>query len=151
MDHATDTLLAEGAREKLRALTHQKMHEVIHAICSNPVQLAEVVAGGRYLWRVTFLKAMKPLPVDETVANRWYEFLSDKAGGIWVAKQFLNTVEISTPDTPEETAKKVDEAWTVTSHSSEASKRFYGMPTRDVPIPLHEIRNLVKLTDGESN
>lgn len=151
MDHASDTLLAESAREKIRALTHSKMREVIHSICSNPVQLAEVVAGGRYLWRTTFLRALRPLPVDETIANAWYEFLSEKAGGIWVAKQFLNTVEISTPDTPEETAKKVDEAWTITSHSSEAARRKYGYPSSDQPIPLHEIRSLVKLTDGENN
>lgn len=151
MDSANDTLLAESAREKLRILTHVKMHEVIHSICSNPVQLAEVVAGGRFLWRVTFLRALRPLPVDETVANRWYKFLSDKAGGPWAARHFLNSVEIATPDTPEEQARKIEAGWMVTSHSSEAAKRHYNMPTGSGPIPLEAIRSLVKLTDEGSN
>lgn len=151
MDTANDTLLAEGARETLRRRTSVEIKAVMHRVASDPFLLNEVVAAGKYQWRITFLRGMRPLPVDENIANAIYDFFERKAGGVWAAKHFLDHVELPSIDTPEQIAKKIEESWTVTSHSSEAAKRHYGMPTGDGPIPLHEIRSLVKLTDGENN
>lgn len=148
LDKVTDRLLTEGAREKLRGETSAQVRAIMHRIAGDVLMLNEVVACGRYDFRIKFLRAMRPLPVDEYVANRVFDFFEQKAGGMYAAKVFMDKVEI-TIETDVEKQRKIDDSWMLTSHSSEAAKRKYGLPSGTGPMKLSDLRGMVKTSDLE--
>lgn len=124
-------------RQTIAEATNNNIRQTMVSIASNPIRLAEVVAGGPYHWRLNFLRGMHGLAVDENVADSIFKFFCEKLIALHpdadalraadvdpakVAGAYLDQVEVATPPTQEE----IEKAWELDIASSdEAMKLFY--------------------------
>ena len=99
---------------------------IMTMVASDPQMLAEVIGGGRFTWRTTFIKAFQGFPVSLDLADKVFGFFEQqhaRAFGGLSSKFVLDKLEVPTPPSQAD----IDRAWTVDSASSEAGKRdFYG-------------------------
>lgn len=114
------------SRADVSRVTSDLIGQLMQELASNTEALAEVVAGGAFRFRTTFLRTFKGLPVDDDVANAVFAFLTaqyqhahpDQPAGAW-----LDAHAPASPPTEAEIAK----SWVVESASSEqANQQYYG-------------------------
>lgn len=126
--------LKDAAKVALKA----NLNAFLEECKGDPIQHAEVVAGGPSLWRRTLAAELGPYfsknrtGVDD-LANHTFRFLAElwstrTRSGEWVAQhgmwrptpgQFLDAVDIPSPPTPEE----IEDGWEVEIGSSESAMR----------------------------
>ena len=104
--------------------TKMAIKMMMRQVASDPVALAEIVAAGPFEWRRSFLKAFRPLPVNDEIANRLYSYFEVKhaqLNPVQTASEFLDAYE---PPPSPPTEREIEEGWVIESASSPAAQKL---------------------------
>lgn len=104
--------------------------QIMHGVLVDDLKHAEVLGGGKTLWRNNFFAATRGLPVNEDVADKiWFYFevqwnvKAQKQGHTLTPKQWLDKVEVSENRPP--TEREIEDAWEHDVFSDEEHRRKY--------------------------
>lgn len=100
--------------------------KLMRTVLDSEILLLEVVAGGEFNWRNTFMREFRGLPVDDQIPKLlWDLFLQEfkEKFGTQRPKDVLDSVHVETPPTE----KEIEESWVHESASSDDARRYFGV------------------------
>lgn len=123
-----DSSFADVLRQNAVLQTKAVIGQIMNAITTDELKLAEVLAAGRFDWRKNFALATRGLMTDDGIADRIFAYFE----GQWRVKQrehgktpgqWLDKVEVTVTRPP--TEREIEDGWEHEVFSKEDARIKY--------------------------